>query len=91
MKLSQDVTSELMLCIDARVEKINKSSNKPFVKESNLMDLVLMCEQLGLMDKAKEVESNIESESDSSNPNEDRDNDTEYRNERESNFQYAWK
>ncbi len=46
-----------MLCIDARLQQIEESVQSDFIKESELIDIVLMCESLGLYDKAKEIDS----------------------------------
>jgi hypothetical protein len=57
MKLSTETKEPLMLCIDARLQQIKDSVQSDFIKESEIIDIILMCESLGLNDKAKEIDS----------------------------------
>ena len=57
MKLSTETKEPLMLCIDARLQQIKESVQSDVIKESELIDIVLMCASLGLYDKAKEIDS----------------------------------
>lgn len=85
MKLSQDTTHELMLCIEARLNQINEGTQSQFIKDSLMMDVSMMCSELGLKEKAEDIAKDagfIEEQESESNqdPNEDRDNDVEWNN-----------
>lgn len=84
MKAKRDMTETRLACINARLNEIQSSTSPNFIKESEIEELIELCNQDGFKDKADEIANDrrfVYGESESNtDPNEDRENDVEWNN-----------